>query len=110
MPLFCRFAVGTSTTSYKVDISVVAGEWTHVALVYYGPQEGISVCHNGNLIGSDLVGSPKSHSNTSGNVVVGKIFADHDWQCADVTLDELYFWDQPFGAAVIQHLYNTFWK
>ncbi len=83
-------------------------QWAHMALVFYGPHQGIVVYMDGNLVGSDLIGLPEISDLCDGNVVLGRGYASRDSYYGDVTVDELYFWDQPLGAAVVQQLYNTY--
>ncbi len=77
-------------------------------MVFYGPSDGFSVYFNGVLIASDFDGpSVDLVDNSGGNVILGKEAVNKDKSFADVTVDELYFWNQPLGAAVIQELYNS---
>ena len=86
----------------------VSFEWIHTALVYYGPTEGISVYFNGSLVDSNFVGSSVSHEESTGIFFLGKEYSARDENYAEVIVDELYFWNQPLGAAVIQQLYNLY--
>lgn len=98
----------TWPTALMYLVSYCVSEWVHIALVYYGPDVGISVYLNGDLTGSDFIGSPESYGDSFGNVVLGNVFINTDNYYGDFSVDELYFWNKPFGALAIQELYNSF--
>ncbi len=88
---------------------MVSDEWFHLVLVFYGPEDGISVFVNGSYNESDFTGNAGDFGEASGNVILGKVFADRDIQFADVNVDEMYFWDLPLGAVVIEQIYDSYW-
>ncbi len=83
-------------------------DWFHTAIVYHGPEGGISVYINGSLVETDSFGPDHSHEETTGNVVLGRTYAMKDRRYANVTVDELMFWDKPLSTDVIQKLYNLY--
>ncbi len=76
--------------------------------MYYGPSEGISVYLNGSHVDSNFVGDPVSFGESNGNVILGREYLAQNFRYADVIVDELLFWNQPLGAAVIQKIYNSY--
>ncbi len=65
-----KFLLATKTKKCILQTTDNADERVHSALVYFGPNDGISVCLNGTLIGSELVGSSDNHCD-NGFVVLG---------------------------------------
>ncbi len=63
---------------------------------------------NGELDGSELVGSSTERPQPDGQVVLGREYTDEDVNYADVTVDELYFWDEALGTAAIEEVYNWY--
>ncbi len=97
----------TRVANYGVFLSNISFEyWVHTALVYYGPEDGISLYLNGSLAGSDFSGSVVTFGESTGNVTLGREYTAYDMHYADVTMDELFFWNEALGAAVIQDIYN----
>ncbi len=112
--LFDRFLVATTTTRYLIEIppGSISDEWLHVALVYFGPNGGTSLHFNGSLVASELVGSKYNgiSGSTNGSVILGRDKTIVNRHYADVTVDELYFWNEPLGAAVIHELSELSWE
>ncbi len=104
-----RFIVATKTALYGIKVGPISYDWIHMVLVYYGPEDGISMYINGSLVKSNLSGAPRSFGETSGNVVLCRDEAMKDKNYADVMVDELYFWNQPLGAAVVEEIYESYW-
>ncbi len=105
----CRFVVSTTTGHHAVSLEKILHEWLHIALVLYGPNDGISVYLNGCHVYSDLSVSSMSLGHTSGNVILGRDKANRSGGHGDLSVDELYFWNQDLGAAVIKALYDSYW-
>ncbi len=106
--VFCRFFIATNTTGYFIRVPPISPHWVHTALVFYGPGDGISLYFNGSLIGSEFIGTPVSYGESTGIVILGGSYASRRHSHADVTVDELYFWNQPLGAAALQDFYNSY--
>ncbi len=88
--------------------SAISPHWVHTALVYYGPEDGITMYLNGSEIKSDFIGNLNGNfSDTAGSFIIGREYVIKNQYYADVIVAELYFWNQPLGAAVIQQLYNS---
>ena len=89
---------------FHYNHSPVPTEWYHLALVYHGPNngQGMSVYHDGNLVKPDSSKSPKTHTESSGTVIIGKRHTDQDEDYGSVMVDELMFWDRQLLPAEIQ--------
>ena len=71
--------------------------WYHLGFIYHGPNntQGISVYHNGTLIWNDTSKALKIFNSVStGTVVIGKLFTNHNNRYGSVMVDELTFWDK----------------
>ncbi len=101
-----RFTVATTTVKYNLRISPISPDWFHMAIVYLGPNDGISVYLNGSFFKSDTSGTHDPHGNTSGNIIIGKGCVSDQWKYA-VSLDELYFWNERIGVDLLETLYNA---
>ncbi len=112
LPLVCcRFLLATRTTRYSLAVGPISADWNHITLVYYDPNDGIAAYIDGSLIASNSVGvssSAGSQGNTTGHVILGRGEANRDENYADLTVDELCFWNQALNSAVIQELYNLY--
>ncbi len=104
-----RFGVYTKDKKYDFDLVSIPEDWFHCVLVFLGPSSGITIYINGSLSGSNPTGSDVIHGTTSGDVALGREFVDNDKNCADVFVDEMYFWIQPLGATEVQYLYYWYW-
>ncbi len=101
----CRFLVKSPLSFFKQDLTPpISTDWFHIALVLYGPAVGISIYRDGVLDGSTLTGSTVAPYETHGDVVLGRLQAERDMNYADVTVDELYFWDEALGTAAIEEV------
>ncbi len=76
--------------------------------MYCGPLDDIAPRIDGTHVGSSKVGTPLILGNSSGNVVLARKSTDLEGYCADFSVDEFYFWNQPLGTLVIQELYNSY--
>ncbi len=63
---------------------------------------------DGNLWGSENVVNDQARIANSGEVVLGRQFTSEDSNYADVTVDELYFWEEALGSAEIEAVYNWY--
>ncbi len=65
---------------------------------------------NGIFVSSDSVGwSPdQGFRENMGDVVLGREFTSADYNYADATVDELYFWEEALSEDQIAALYNWY--
>ncbi len=106
--LLFRFALASSSKLWKCSFSPDHPDWFHGVFVFHGPNTGISMYIDGHLRGSDFEAMNASRIENSGEVVIGRQFTLEDKHYADVTVDELYFWEEALCSAEIEVVYNWY--
>ncbi len=92
--VFFRAAVHTKSVVFYMDIetSLVPPDWFHFVLLFRGPDNGIIVYINGSVVNLPAVANiGNTFTETEGNVVLGREYADRDTNYGHVAVDELYF-------------------
>ena len=87
-------------------ITPIPVEWFHLVLDYLGPEQGLTIHHNGaekvnesRTVPSDLPSGP-------GIVVIGRYSPLTDDSYASVMMDELMFFNRKLSLEEISFLYN----
>ncbi len=105
---YCSFSVQTNTTQYYAYThSAPSATWFHGVFVFHGPTSGISLYINAVLVSTKSNGwSPDGgFRESAGEVLLGREFGSGDYNYADATVDELYFWEEALSGGQIAALY-----
>ena len=78
--------------------------------MYHGPNigQGITVHLNSNSIKVSSKESNYPHKESTGEVVIGKLYVDEASYYGNVVADELTFWNRQFSEAEVEVLRNQY--
>ena len=88
-------------------VSIPSG-WFHLALVFHGPEdgEGITMHRNEDHWTSRSLQDSNGFKNTSGTVIIGRLYSDRDSNYGNVMVDELTFWNRQLTEQEVDALRN----
>ena len=101
---YFRHEVRVSDGYFHYTHGSIATHWFHLAMIFHGPNDGqgMSIYHDGSLFRHDSSKMSRNFTESSGNVIIGKRYADRDGDYGSVMVDELTFWDRQLLLEEIQ--------
>ncbi len=93
---------------YNLRTNAIPTDWFHGVFMYNGPNSGISLHINGGHIATATNPGAMGATLASGDIVVGRAYTLADGLYSDLTVDELYLWDEALRGTQIGDLYNWY--
>ena len=86
----------------------IPSDWFHLVLVFHGPEsgQGFAVHRDEDQWTSRILHTNGGYKNTSGTVIIGRLYSDRDGNYGDVMADELTFWNRQLTEQEVDALRN----
>ena len=108
--LVYRCEVIVSTVYFHKELDVPSG-WFHFTIVFHGPEhgQGFTVYGNTDSLTSTTLVNKTYISNSSGVVILGKLYEERDRHFGSLVVDELTFWNRQLSESEVAKLRNMHW-
>ena len=97
-----------STGYYAQDSIRISPGWFHLALVFYVPEHGFTLYRDEDSWTATILANKSFISNSSGVVILDRLYEDRDRNYGSLSIDELTFWNRQLSKAEVAKLRNMY--